>query len=115
LGVHNIDIVESAHNWFKNLSQTHKNILNFNIYPCHGILSLDHSSKNLKQVWADKFSSSDVVHNTVQRVLENSSSADNDTAWQGHFDMIDQRRNTNWTECLPELHESLKKSQGLQP
>lgn len=115
LGVHNIDIVESAHNWFKNLSQTHKNILNFNIYPCHGILSLDHSSKNLKQVWADKFSSPDVVHNTVQRMLENSSSADNDTAWQGHFDMIDQRRNTNWTECLPELHESLKKSQGLQP
>jgi len=115
LGVHNIDIVEHTHNWFKNLSQTHKNILNFNISPCNGTLSLDYCSKNLKQVWADKFTGAGTVHGTVQHMLANSLSQDNNYLWQDHFKMIDQRRNTNWTECLPMLHESLKKSQALQP
>jgi len=123
LGVHNIDIVNDTHLWFKNFSLTHKKMSNFQILPCHGILSFDYSSKNLKQIWAKKFLESSDICSTVQRILENSSGVDNDTAWQAHLEMIDQRRNTNWKKCLPELYkslaranyESLKKSQGLQP
>ena len=123
LGVHNIDIVDRTHNWFADLSLVHKKMSNFNIQPCHGILSFDYSSQDLKQIWAKKFSIPNSFSSTIQRILENSSSVDNDTAWQAHFEMIDQRRNTNWKKCLPELYkslaranyESLKKSQGLLP
>jgi organic radical activating enzyme len=113
LGVYNIDIVQDTYNWFNNMRQTYKKMSAFSIQPCYGILALDYSSEKLKQVWAEKYTGDDYVHSTVRNMLEKSASVQNDGAWQKHLKFIDNRRNLDWTMCLPKLHEALKKSELL--
>jgi hypothetical protein len=113
LGVYNIDIAQDTYNWFNDIRQTCKKMKRFAIQPCYGILSLDHSSKKLKQVWAEKYTGHDYVHSTIRSMLEKSASAQDNKAWQQHLESIDKRRNLDWTTYLPKLHEAWKKSKSL--
>lgn len=111
LGVYNIDIVQDTFDWYTDLAEVYKKMSGFVIQPCYGILSLDYSSQQLKKVWAEKYTSDTYVDSMVQTMLQNSTSQTDDLSWQRHLEMIDSRRNLDWTQCLPKLHQAWKKSQ----
>jgi hypothetical protein len=113
LGVYNIDIAEDTHNWFSTMRQTYKKMSGFSIQPCYGNLALDYSSQKLKQVWAEKYTGNGYVHSTIRGMLKKSTSAQDNGLWQQHLKYIDNRRNLDWTTCLPKLHEAWKKSESL--
>jgi organic radical activating enzyme len=113
LGVYNIDIAEDTYNWYKHMSQTYKKMSGFVIQPCYGILALDYTTAKLKQVWANKYIGDDYVHSTIRSIIEKSPNAQDNKGWQRHLEMIDSRRNLDWTTCLPKLHEAWKKSESL--
>ena len=113
LGTFNIDIAEDTYDWYKNMSQTYKKMNGFTIQPCYGILALDYTSTKLKQIWAEKYTGDNYIHSTIRSMLEKSPSAQDNTSWQQRLKLIDNRRNLDWTTCLPKLHEALKKSELL--
>ena len=113
LGVYNIDIAEDTYNWFRNMRQTYKKMSGFVIHPCYGILALEYSSEKLKQVWMEKYAGHNYVHSTIRDILKKSTSTQDNGSWQQYLKSIDNRRNLDWTTCLPKLHEAWKKSESL--
>lgn len=112
LGIHNVDLAVKTAHWSATFPK--RNVpFKFAIQPCYGVLSLDYATKEMKQVWLEKFQIEGRVNDAVREIIENSANAANDNHWQAHLSMIDQRRKTDWRECLPELYKVLKKSQEL--
>ena len=80
-----------------------------------GDLSLDNASVALKKVFLNNLQKSDSDWaNATQQILQNttSSTADN-SVWLEYLKFIDQRRNLNWQQELPLLHQALKISGSL--
>jgi len=114
LGVYNIDLAQQTADWADQFGVQGTNI-KFAIQPCYGILSLDYTSRKLKEFWLKKFQSPGHINNTLTAMLNSAASESDDTGWQRYLENIDQRRGLDWKTSLPALADAVKKSQSLKP
>jgi sulfatase maturation enzyme AslB (radical SAM superfamily) len=117
IGIHNIDLVESTQDWFREQSKNWKNTAHFYVNPCVGTLALEYASTELKQVWMDLYPDLDALPESdwrrlARREMEKPNTAGGNSIWLSHLEMIDQRRNLNWQTSLPGLYSAYKKSLG---
>jgi sulfatase maturation enzyme AslB (radical SAM superfamily) len=111
IGIHNILSVIETEKWMNSLKEQFPSVVaDFTVHPVIGDLSLDNASTSLKKVFLNNLQKSDSDWaNATQQILQNttSSTADN-SVWLEYLKFIDQRRNLNWQQELPLLHQALK-------
>jgi hypothetical protein len=117
MGIHNIDLVQQTHNWFRDQSQHWKIANNFYVHPCSGTLSLEYASKKLRQIWCDLYPDSENLNESdwrriARRIMQKNTEPADDHLWINHLEMIDQRRGLDWKTSLPALYDAYKKSLG---
>ena len=113
IGIHNIDCLPDFFSWFQ-IQQQNFNLSDrvFGINPVQGPFSFDNATVEMKNIWLEKllkFSE----HNWSSRaslMIQNSSSASNNNTWLDHLKSIDNRRNLNWKNSLPDLADILEKT-----
>ena len=111
VGIHNIDCVDRAQEWWKSVNAKLSRPMGFNVSLCSGPLDLGNAEPKLKQVWLERYTGSQPWHQTIRNALLGPVHIQHCT-WLEHLTMIDQRRQTDWRLALPALHETWKLSQS---
>jgi hypothetical protein len=113
IGIHNIDCLPDFFSWFQ-IQQQNFNLSDrvFGINPVHGPLSFDHATVEMKNIWLEKLLkfSEHSWSSRASLMIQNSSSASNNNTWLDHLKSIDNRRNLNWKNSLPDLADILEKT-----
>jgi hypothetical protein len=120
IGMHNVEYVESWHQWW--WSYTTECIQRYR--PTNlprvfntaqlvaGPLDLHHTSQSLKQHWLRLYEANyqdRVWASMVMGACRSPASGEEDEmVWLRHFQRLDQRRGNDWRQALPKLYESCK-------
>jgi molybdenum cofactor biosynthesis enzyme MoaA len=108
-GIHNIDTIEKTYQWFLAKSRNWKFQQDFRVHPCHGLLDISGAESELKKYWLEQLThqAPQKWHTLLQNRIQTSSTLNN---WRDWLKTIDQRRNLNWQNSLPELAMACEKS-----
>jgi uncharacterized radical SAM superfamily Fe-S cluster-containing enzyme len=116
IGVHNVLSTFDTEKWMNKIKEKFPLVVeDFTVHPVLGDLSLDNTSNSLKEIFIKHLQSinSNWVESTLKMIEERLPSSSDNLIWLNYLKFIDQRRNLNWQQELPLLHQALKISGSL--